>query len=164
MLLYFPFFVVSPHLSVSKLFGSPFLQRHAPVELSLTQATLSLNQLHVWDPLTLFKPMNQRVLCCFLVKLWTKCHSFSVSIETSKPFPWSLHFFLAVLQSSFSSSKEYLEQTVSNVYGKPTDKREKRQKRKNDLFTYLLIVNIIQESDEATLKENWRCRFLKADL
>ena len=33
--------------------------------------------------------------------------------------------------------------------------KEKKDKQgKNALFTYLLIVNIIQESDEATLKEN----------
>ena len=110
--------------------------------------------------------MNQRVFprLSSPVKFLTKCHSFSVSIETSEPFSWLPHLSLAVFQSIISLRKEYLEQTVSNVYGKPTDKREKRQTRKNDLFTYLLIVNIIQESDEATLKENWRCRFLKADF
>ena len=136
MLLYFPFSSISTQCSVSKWFGSPSFQRHLPADVPLTQRMLSVNQLHVWDPSTLFKPMNQRVFFCFLVKLWTKCHSFSVSIETSKPFPWSLHFFLAVLQSSFSSSKEYLEQTIIKVYGEPTDVIEKRQTRKK-LYFYL---------------------------
>ena len=33
--------------------------------------------------------------------------------------------------------KENLEQTVTDFYGKPIDKREERQIRKNYLFTYL---------------------------
>ena len=125
MLLYFPFFIISPHFSVLKLFGSPVLQRHVPVDVSLTQAMLSLNHLHDWDPLTLSKPMNQRIFVCslFLVKLWTKCHSDSVSIETSELFSSSLHFSLAVLQSNVSSWKEYLEQTVTDV--EKGDKQEK---------------------------------------
>ena len=123
--------------SVSKLFGSPFLQRHAPVELSLTQATLSLNQLHVWDPLTLFKPMNQRVFFRFLIKFLTKCHSCSVSIEISEPFTSLLHFSLAVLQSIISLWKEYFEQTVTNIYGRrPTEKGEKD---KQGTIVHLLI-------------------------
>ena len=33
--------------------------------------------------------------------------------------------------------KENLEQTVTDFYGKPIDKREERQTTKNFLFTYL---------------------------
>ena len=139
MLLYFPFFIISPHFSVLKLFGSPLLQRHVPVDVSLTQALLSLNQLNEWDLLTPSKPMNQRTFLCFLIKFLIKCHSDSVSIETSEPFPWQLYLSLAVLQSMFSSWKEYLEQTVTDFYGKPIDKRKERQTRKNYLFTYLWI-------------------------
>ena len=108
MLLYFPFFIISPHFSVLKLFGSPVFQRHVPVDVSLTRAMLSLNHLHEWDPLTLSKPMNQRIFVrsLFLVKLWTKCHSDSVSIETSELFSSLLHFSLALLQSNVSSWKE----------------------------------------------------------
>ena len=154
MLLYFPYCSISPHFSVSKLFGSPLFQRHVPADVPLTQAMLSFNQLHVRDPLTVFKPINQRPFLRFLVKFLTKCHSFSVSIETSELFSWWLHLSLAVLQSIVSSSKEYLEQTITKVYGEPTDKREKRQTRNNDQFIYLLIVNINQEL-KATHKENW---------
>ena len=152
MLLYFPSFIISVQFSFSKLFGSPTLQRHVPVELSLSQATLSLNQLHVWDPQTLFKPMNQRPWR-FLVKFLTKCHSFSVSIETSELFSWRLHLSLALFQSVISLWKEYLEQTVTNVYGKPTDKREKRQTRKNDLFTHLLNARIRRSYTEGELNK-----------
>ena len=156
MLLYFPFLIISPHFSVLKLFGSPLLQRHVPVDVSLTQALLSLNQLHEWDLLTLSKPMNQRTFIRFLIKLLTKCHSDSVSIETSEPFPWRLHLSLAVLQSTFSSWKEYLEQTVTDFYGKPIDKREERQTRKNFLFTYLwILLYHLRIRKSYTQKENW---------
>ena len=155
MLLYFPYCSISPHFSVSILFGSPLFQRHVPADVPLTQAMLSFNQLHVWDPLTVFKPINQRAFFRrFMVKFLTKCHSFSVSIETSEPFSRWLHLSLAVLQSIVSSSKEYLEQTITKVYGEPTNKREKRQTRNNDQFIYLLIVYINQEL-KATHKENW---------
>ena len=129
MLLYFPFFSISPQFSTPKLFGSCVFQRHVPVEVLLTQALLSLTQHHVWDTSAIFKPMNQRVfpLSIFFVKFLTKCHSFSVSIETSEPFFWSLHSFLASLQLILLSWKVYLEQTVPNVYGKPTNKREKHR-------------------------------------
>ena len=136
MLLNFPFFVVSPHFSLSELFGSPLVQRHVPVDVTLMQGILSLNQHHVWDPLPLFKPINQRFFFRFLVKFLTKCHSCSVSIEISEPFTSLLHFSLAVLQSIISLWKEYLEQTVTNIYGKPTDEREKRKAWK---MIYLLI-------------------------
>ena len=139
MLLYSPFFNISTHLSVSKLFGSPSFQRHVPVDFRLTQAMLSLSQHHAWSSSTIFKPMNQRVLLllCFLVKFLTKCHSFLVFIETSAPFSWLLHFSWARIQLILSPWKVYLEQTVTNVYGKPTRKIQKRQTRKNDLFTYI---------------------------
>ena len=91
MLLYFPFFSISPQFSFPKLFGSCVFQRHVPDDVTLTQVMLSLNQHHVWDPSTLFKPINQRVSLCFLANLCTKCHSDSVSIETSELFSWSLH-------------------------------------------------------------------------
>ena len=143
MLLYFPFPSISPQCSTPKLFGSCVFQRHVPVDVQLTQALLSLTQHHVRDPLALFKPMNQRVFpSMFFVKFLTKCHSFSVSIETSEPFFWSLHFFLAALQFILSSWKVYLEQTVTNVYGKPTNKREKQKQGK---MIYLLI--LIKPSD-----------------
>ena len=108
MLLYFPFSSISPQFSFPKLFGSSLFQRHVPNDVSLTRAMIPLNHHHVWDPLTLFKPMNQRFLfrLCFMVKFLTKCHSFSVSIETSELFSSSLHFSLAVLQSNVSSWKE----------------------------------------------------------
>ena len=61
-------------------------------------------------------------------------------------------FSLAALQLRFLSWKVYLEQNATNVYGKPTDKREKIQRRINDPFTYLLIVYIIQELEEAIPK------------
>ena len=96
--------------------------------------------------------MNQRVFIRFLVKFLTKCHSFSVSIETSEPLSCSRHFSLAALQLIFLSWKVYLEQNATNVYGKPTDKREKIQRRINDPFTYILIVYIIQELEEAIPK------------
>ena len=140
MLLYFPFLVISPHFSVLKLFGSPVFQRHVPVDVSSTQAMLSLNQLHEWDLLTLSKPMNQRTFLRFLTKFLTKCHSFSVSIETSELFSSSLHFSLAVLQSNVSSWKKYVEQTITKVQRKSIDKREETQTRKNYLFTYLWIL------------------------
>ena len=128
MLLYFPFPSISPQCSTPKLFGSFVFQRHVPVDVLLTQALLSLTQHHVRDPLALFKPMNQRVFpLIFFVKFLTKCHSFSVSIETSEPFFWSLHFFLAALQFILSSWKVYLEQTVTNAYGRPTNKWEKQK-------------------------------------
>ena len=94
MLLYYPFCHISAHFSVSKLFGSPLFQRHFPDDVTLTQAMLSLNQHHVWDPSTLFKPMNQCQFfrLCFKVKFLTKSHSFSVSLETSEIFSWSQHF------------------------------------------------------------------------
>ena len=152
MLLYFPFRSISPHFSFSNWFGSFLSQRHVPVEPSLTYAFLLLNQNHELFPATVSKPMNQRLFVRFLVKFMTKCHSFSVSIETSEPFSWSRHFSLASLQLILSSWKLYLEQTVTNVYGKPT---EKRKTMKNDQFTYLLIVYIIQELDKVTQKENW---------
>ena len=142
--------------SVLKLFGSPLLQHHVPADVSLTQALLSLNQLNEWDLLTLSKPMNRRTFLRFLIKFLTKCHSDWVSIETSEPFPWRLYLSLAVLQSMFSSWKEYLEQTVTGFYGKPIDKREERQTRKNFLFTYpwiLLYHSRIRKS--YTQKENW---------
>ena len=100
--------------------------------------------------------MNQRVFVSFLVKFLTKCHSFSVSIETSEPFFCLQNFSLSALQSIFSSWKEYLEQTVTNVYGKPTDKREKRQTRQNDLFTYLSIAEIKRSYSEGELNEKLR--------
>ena len=157
MLCYTFRFSSSLHIfSVLKLFGSPLLQRHVPADVSLTQALLSLNQLNEWDLLTLSKPMNQRTFLRFLIKFLTKCHSDSVSIETSEPFPWRLYLSLAVLQSMFSSWKEYLEQTVTGFYGKPIDKREERQTRKNYLFTYpwiLLYHYRIRKS--YTQKENW---------
>ena len=156
MLAYFPFFHISPHFSFSKLFGSPLFQRHVPADVPLTQAMLPLNQYHVWDPSTLSKPMNQRVFLRFLVKFLTKCHSNSVSIETSEPFPWRLHLSLAVLQSTFSSWKEYLEQTVPDFYGKPIDKREERQARKIFLFTYLwILLYHLRIRKSYTQKENW---------
>ena len=141
MLLYFPFSHISTQCSVLKLFGSPLFQRHVPADVPLTQAMLSFNQLHVWDPSNVFKPMNQRGFVWFLVKLWTKCHSFSVSIETSKPFPCSLHFLLAVLQSVFSRWKEYLEQIVT-MRGRPI-KEKKKQTRKT---VYLLFFNCLYHS------------------
>ena len=100
--------------------------------------------------------MNQRVFVFFLVKFLTKCHSFSVSIETSEPFRCSRHFSSAALQLIFSSWKVYLEQTVTNVYGKSTDKREKRQSRQNDLFTYLSIAEIKRSYPEGELNEKLR--------
>ena len=156
MLLYFPFCHISPHFSVSKLFGSPISQCHVLADVPLTQAMLPLTQYHVWDLLTLSKPMSQRVFVRFLVKFLTKCHSFSVSIETSEPFSCLRHFSLAALQLIFSSWKVYLEQTVTNVYGKPTDKREKRQTKQNDLFTYLSITEIKIGYTEGELNEKLR--------
>ena len=155
MLLYFPFGSISPQFSFPKLFGSCLFQRHVPGDVSLTQAVFPLNQHHVWEPSTLFKPMNQRVFfrLCFMVKFLTKCHSFSVSIETSKPFSGSLHFSPAVFQSFISPWKEYLEQTIPDVHGKPNDKW-KRQLKKNNRFTYLLLVLIVQDLEEATQKKN----------
>ena len=155
MLLYFPLFHISTHFSVPKLFGSPSSQRHVPTDVSLTQAVLSLNQHHVWDPLAISKPMNQRffVPLFFSVKFLTKCHSFSVSIETSKPFFLLLHSFSAFLQLKLSLWKVYSEQTVTNVYGKPNDKREKRKTRKNDLFTYLLTARITRGYTEGELNK-----------
>ena len=100
--------------------------------------------------------MNQRVFVRSSVKFLTKCHSFSVSIETSEPFRCSRHFSSAALQLIFSSWKVYLEQTVSNVYGKSTDKREKRQSRQNDLFTYLSIAEIKRSYTEGELNEKLR--------
>ena len=137
-------------------FGSPLLQRHVPADVSLTQALLSLNQLNEWDLLTLSKPMNRRTFLRFLIKFLTKCHSDSVSIETSGPFPWRLHLSLAVFQSMFSSWKEYLEQTVIDFYGKPIDKREERKTRKNYLFTYLwILLYHLRIRKSYTQKENW---------
>ena len=156
MLLYFPFCSISPHFSFPKLFGSPVFQRHVSADVPLTQAMLPLNQHHVGDPSTFSKPMNQRVFVCFSVKFLTKCHSFSVSIETSEPFAFLRHFSLAAPQSIFFLWKEYLEQTVTNVYGKPTDKREKRQTRQNDLFTYLSIAEIKRSYTEGELNEKLR--------
>ena len=155
MLLYNPYCSISTQFSVLKLFGSPSFQRHVTDDVSLTQAMFPLNQHHVWDLLTLFKPMNQRIFfcLCFMVNLLIKCHSSSVSIETSKLFSGLIHFSLAVSQSFISSWKEYLEQTIPNVYGKPNDKW-KRQLRKNSRFTYPLLVYIIQELEEATQKKN----------
>ena len=100
--------------------------------------------------------MNQRFFVRFSVKFLTKCHSFSVSIETSEPFPFSRHCLLATLQLSVLSWIVYLVQTVTNVYGKPTDKREKRQTRQNDLFTYLSIVEIKRSYTEGKLNEKLR--------
>ena len=99
------------------------------------------------------KPMNQRVFVRFLVKFLTKCHSSSVSIETSEPFSCLRHFSSAALHLIVFSSRVYLEQTVTNVYGKPTDKREKRQTRQNYLFTYLSIVEIKRSYTEGKLNE-----------
>ena len=132
------------------------LYSNAMFQLPLTQAMLPLNQYHVWDPSNLSKPMNQRVFLRFLVNFLKKCHSNSVSIETSEPFPWRLHLSLAVLQSTFSSWKEYLEQTVTDFYGKPIDKREERQTRKNYLFTYLwILLYHLRIRKSYTQKENW---------
>ena len=100
--------------------------------------------------------MSQRVFVCFLVKFLTKCHSFSVSIETSEPFSCLRHSSWAALQLIVSSWKVYLEQTVTNVYGEPTDKREKRQTRQNDLFTYLSIAEIKIGYTEGELNEKLR--------
>ena len=100
--------------------------------------------------------MNQRTFIRFLIKVLTKCHSDTVSIETSEPFPWRLHLSLAVLLSMFSSWKEYLEQTVTDFYGKPIDKREERQTRKNYLFTYLwILLYHLRIRKSCTQKENW---------
>ena len=155
MLLYLPLFHISTHFSFPKLFGSSSFQRHVPIDVSLTQAVLSLNQHHVWDPLAISKPMNQRffVPLFFSVKFLTKYHSFSVSIETSKPFFLLLHSFSAFLQLKLSLWKVYSEQTVTNVYGKPNDKREKRKTRKNDLFTYLLTARITRGYTEGELNK-----------
>ena len=133
MLLYSPFCSISPHFSLSKLFGSPLFQRHGPGDVPLTQAILSFNQLQVWDPSTVFRPINQRPLFGSLVKFMTKCHSFSVSIETSELFSWWPHLSLAVLQSVFSPWKEYLEQTET-MRGRPI--KEKKYKQENGLFTF----------------------------
>ena len=50
-------------------------------------------------------------------------------------------FKTQAVSNSPSSSGNYkekvLEQTVTDFYGKPTDKREERQTRRNYLFTYL---------------------------
>ena len=100
--------------------------------------------------------MNQRVFVLFLVKFLTKCHSFSVSIETSEPFSCFWHSSWAVLQLIVWWWKVYLEQTVTNVYGEPTDKREKRQTRQNDLFTYLSIAEIKRSYPEGELNEKLR--------
>ena len=100
--------------------------------------------------------MNQRFFVRFSVKFLTKCHSFSVSIETSEPFSFSRHCLLATLQLSFLLWIVYLVQTVTNVYGKPTDKREKRQTRQNDLFIYLSIVEIKRSYTEGKLNEKLR--------
>ena len=157
MFWYFPFCHISTHFSFPKLFGSPLIQRHVPADVPLTMlAMLPLTQYHLWDPSTLFKPMNQRLFLRFLVKFLTKCHSFSVSIETSEPFRCSRHFSSAALQLIFSSWKVYLEQTVINVYGKSTDKREKRQSGQNDLFTYLSIAEIKRSYIEGELNEKLR--------
>ena len=59
---------------------------------------------------------------------------------------------MALFESVISSWKEYLEQNVTNVYGKQTNKREKIQRKIKDPFTYLLIVYIIQELEEAIPK------------
>ena len=157
MFWYFPFCHISTHFSFPKLFGSLLIQRHVPADVPLTMlAMLPLTQYHLWDPSTLFKPMNQRLFLRFLVKFLTKCHSFSVSIETSEPFRCSRHFSSAALQLIFSSWKVYLEQTVINVYGKSTDKREKRQSGQNDLFTYLSIAEIKRSYIEGELNEKLR--------
>ena len=157
MFWYFPFCHISPHFSVLKLFGSPSFQRHVPADVPLTMpAMLPLTQYHLWDPSTLFKPMNQRVFVRFLVKFLTKCHSSAVSIETSEPFTFSRHFSSAALQLIFLSWKVYLEQTVTYVYGKSTDKRGKRQSRQNDLFTYLSIAEIKRSYTEGELNEKLR--------
>ena len=100
--------------------------------------------------------MNQRVFVRFSVKFLTKCHSFSVSIETSEPFSCLRHSSWATRQLIVSSWKVYLEQTVTNVYGEPTDKREKRQTRQNDLFTYLSIAEIKIGYTEGELNEKLR--------
>ena len=110
---------------------------------------LPLNQHHACDPSTIFKPMNQRPLFRFLVKFITKCHSLSVSIETSELFSWLPHLSLALSQSIISSWKEYLEQTVTNW------KPRKKTNKENNRFTYLLVVYIIQELEKATQKKNW---------
>ena len=164
MLRYFPFCHISTHFSFPKLFGSPLFQRHVPADVPLTKAMLPLNQYHVWDPSTLSKPMNQRVFLRFLVKFLTKCHSFSVSIETSEPLSCLRHFSLAALQLIFLSWKVYLEQNATNVYGKPTDKREKRQRRINDPFTYLLIVYITQEWTNVSFFAFWLSSWQSAIL
>ena len=149
MLLYFPFFHISTQCSVLKLFGSPLFQRHVPADVPLTQAILSFNQLHVWDPSNVFKPMNQRGFVWFLVKLWTKCHSFSVSIETSKPFPWSLHFLLAILQSFISWWKVYLEQTVT-MGGRPIKEKKDKQGKRSIYLSFTCLIFIIQELEDVT--------------
>ena len=159
MLLYFPFCSISPHFSILKLFGSLSFQRHVPADVPLTQAILPLNQFHVWDPSTLSKPMNQRVFVRFLVKFLTKCHSSSVSIETSEPFSCLRHFSLAALHLIVFSSRVYLEQTVTNVYGKPTDKREKRQTRQNDHLLTFQLQKIKRSYTEGELNEKlWHTR------
>ena len=152
MLRYFPFCHISTHFSFPKLFCSPLFQRHVPADVPLTRAMLPLNQYHVWDPSTLSKAMNQSSFVRFLIKFLTKCHSSSVSIETSEPFSCSRHFSLAALQLFFLSWKVYLEQKATNVYGKPTNKREKRQRRINVPFNYLVTVYITQELEEAIPK------------
>ena len=79
-------FSSSLHIFVLKLFGSP----PTPTPCSswrLVDADVAFNQLKEWDLLTLYKPMNQRTFLRFLIKFLTKCHSDSVSIETSEPFP-----------------------------------------------------------------------------
>ena len=52
--------------------------------------------------------------------------------------------------------KENLEQTVTDFYGKPIDKREERQTRKNYLFTYLwILLYHLRIRKSYTQKENW---------
>ena len=101
MLRYFPFCHISTHFSFPKLFGSLLFQRHVPADVPLTLAMLPLNQYHVWDPSTLSKAMNQSSSVHFLIKFLTKCHSSSVSIETSEPFSCSQHFFLGCTPAKF---------------------------------------------------------------
>ena len=147
---------VLQHLSAfffSKFFWFSFIPTPCSSWCPVDPGDVPLNQYQIWDPSTLSKPMNQTFLVRFLIKFLTNCHSFSVSIETSELFSWWLHLSLALFQSVIFSWKEYLEQNVTNGYRKPTDKREKRQRRKNDPFTYLLIVYIIQELEEAIPKE-----------
>ena len=60
--------------------------------------------------------------------------------------------FPGSVRVSYFLVERILGADVTNVYGKPTDKREKSQRRINDPFTNLLIVYIIQELEEAIPK------------